>query len=53
MEIIIPVTGTNQKVEKEYQLYKFAVLPEQINDAVRKYDNLPTDVAQWAQSSIL
>ncbi|OXU27880.1 hypothetical protein TSAR_010519 [Trichomalopsis sarcophagae] len=51
LELIIPVT-TNQRIEKEYQSYNFTLTPQQVMEAVKNYQGLPTDIAQWADSSI-
>lgn len=45
--------GPEGKVQKEYQLYKLNVEPDKIENAVQKYKNLPTEIEQWAKSSIL
>lgn len=52
LELIIPVT-TNQRIEKEYQSYNFTLTPQQVMEAVKNYQGLPTDIAQWADSSII
>jgi hypothetical protein len=45
--------GTNQRTEKEYQLYKFTLTSQQVMEAVKNYQDLPTDITQWADSSII
>ncbi|KZC05831.1 Origin recognition complex subunit 4 [Dufourea novaeangliae] len=52
LEILMPVSGMNSKVEKEYQYYKFLLTPQQVMDAVKNYPGLPTEVSQWALSSV-
>ncbi|XP_076625626.1 origin recognition complex subunit 4 [Colletes latitarsis] len=52
LEIIMPVSGINSKVEKEYQYYKFLLTPQQVMEAVKNYPGLPTEVSQWSLSSI-
>lgn len=46
------VTGIGSAgIQKEYQLFKLLVLPEQVVEAVKKSQGLPTEVLQWANSS--
>lgn len=45
--------GAEGKVQKEYQMYKLNIEPDMIDSAVQKYKNLPTEIEQWAKSSIL
>jgi len=52
LEIVLPVGNTNAKFEKEYQYYKFTLTSQQVVEAVKTYPGLPTEVAQWATSSI-
>ncbi|XP_011506352.1 PREDICTED: origin recognition complex subunit 4 [Ceratosolen solmsi marchali] len=52
LELIIPV-GMNQRIEKEYQSYKFTLTSQQVMEAVKNYQDLPTDITQWADSSII
>lgn len=51
-EFMAPV-GVDGKVQKEYQMYKLMLLSDQIDKAIYKYQNLPTEVEQWAKSSII
>jgi origin recognition complex subunit 4 len=50
-EIIEPIGAS--KVQKEYQMFKMLITPEQIDAAITKYQNLPTEIEQWSKSSIL
>lgn len=52
LEFIVPF-GAVGKVQKEYQLHIMRLLPGQIDKAIRKYQNLPTEVEQWCKSSII
>lgn len=52
MEILLSVGNTNTKFEKEYQYYKFTLTSQQVIEAVKNYSGLPTEVSQWASSSI-
>lgn len=51
-ELIAPL-GAAGRLQKEYQMFKLALLPEQIDKGIHKYQNLPTEVEQWARSSII
>lgn len=53
MELISVVNQGSGKLQKEYQLFKLLVTPQQIKEAVDKYVGLPTEVAQWANSSLI
>ncbi|KAK2577230.1 hypothetical protein KPH14_003376 [Odynerus spinipes] len=53
LELIVPVTNTNARVEKEYQRYKFSLTSQQVMEAVKNYPGLPTEVTQWALSKNL
>lgn len=52
MELIIPA-GTIQRIEKEYQTYEFALTSNQVMEAVKNFQGLPTDVVQWANSCVI
>lgn len=52
MQIITMVNSTGNKIQKEYQFCKLLVTPQQISEAVKKYTQLPSEVAQWASSSL-
>jgi origin recognition complex subunit 4 len=51
-EFIVAI-GVEGKVQKEYQMHKLLLFADQIDKAIQKYQNLPTEVEQWAKSSIL
>ncbi|PSN45324.1 Origin recognition complex subunit 4 [Blattella germanica] len=51
LEFIVPVSGTVNNLLKEYQLHKFLLTSEQVREAVKLYQGLPTEVEQWAASS--
>ncbi|XP_054740362.1 origin recognition complex subunit 4 [Anastrepha obliqua] len=53
MEMILPISSVVGKVQKDFEMHRLALTYGQINDAVQKYQALPTEVAQWAQSSII
>lgn len=52
LEFIVPI-GAVGKVQKEYQMHRLNLLPEQIAKAIQKYQNLPTELEQWCKSSIV
>jgi origin recognition complex subunit 4 len=51
-EMITPV-GVEGKVQKEYQMYRLQLFADQIENAVKCYQNLPTEVDQWSKSSLI
>nr|XP_056717616.1 origin recognition complex subunit 4 [Euleptes europaea] len=52
LELIKPVEGLSACAQKEYMLMKLLLDNNQIMDAVQVYPNCPTDVKQWATSSL-
>uniref|UniRef100_A0ACB8G0W6 Origin recognition complex subunit 4 n=1 Tax=Sphaerodactylus townsendi TaxID=933632 RepID=A0ACB8G0W6_9SAUR len=52
LELIKPVEGLSACAQKEYLLMKLLLDNNQIMDAVQVYPNCPTDVKQWATSSL-
>ncbi|XP_055531706.1 origin recognition complex subunit 4 [Wyeomyia smithii] len=53
LELIAPISGAASKVQKEYQLHHLLLTYGQINQAVLKSQNLPTEISQWAQRSFV
>ncbi|XP_058464740.1 origin recognition complex subunit 4 [Malaya genurostris] len=53
LELIVPVSGTASKVQKEYQLHRLLLTYGQINQAVMRSQNLPTEISQWAQRCLV
>lgn len=54
VELIMPLTSSGLgKVQKEFEMHKLALTYGQIQQAVQRYQALPTEVAQWAQSSLI
>ncbi|XP_055836733.1 origin recognition complex subunit 4 [Episyrphus balteatus] len=53
LEFIMPLSSIACKVQKEFEMHKMALTYGQIGQAVNKYQALPTEVAQWAQSSLI
>nr|XP_054113636.1 origin recognition complex subunit 4 isoform X2 [Callithrix jacchus] len=52
LELIKPVERTSGNSQREYQLMKLLLDNTQIMNALQKYPNCPTDVRQWATSSL-
>ncbi|XP_035792756.1 origin recognition complex subunit 4-like [Anopheles albimanus] len=54
LELIVPVPGIagSSKGQKEFQLHRLLLMFGQIVQAVQHMANLPTEIAQWAQSSV-
>ncbi|XP_033724735.1 origin recognition complex subunit 4-like [Pecten maximus] len=53
LELVKTIDGAGSRVQKEYRLLSLLVHPSQILDALQKYPNCPTEVKQWAQSSVI
>ncbi|XP_052581910.1 origin recognition complex subunit 4 isoform X4 [Peromyscus californicus insignis] len=52
LELIKPMERTSVNSQREYQLVKLLLDNTQIMNALQKYSNCPTDVRQWATSSL-
>ncbi|CAN2389041.1 DNA replication origin binding [Pristimantis euphronides] len=52
LELIRPMEGLSVRTQKEYRLMKLLLDHSQISEALQKYPNCPTDVRQWAMSSL-
>lgn len=52
MELIATTSTAVSRLQKEYQLHKLLVTPQQIARAIKKSPGLPTEVVQWASSSL-
>ncbi|XP_063285472.1 origin recognition complex subunit 4 [Pelobates fuscus] len=52
LELIKPMEGLSVRAQKEYRLMKLLLDNTQITEALQKYPNCPTDVKQWAVSSL-
>ncbi|XP_052754243.1 origin recognition complex subunit 4 isoform X2 [Galleria mellonella] len=63
LEIILPVRNsdsiynasdtTASRVQKEYKLYTLAVPIEDINEAVKNFKALPTEISHWYNNSVV
>nr|XP_023963770.1 origin recognition complex subunit 4 isoform X2 [Chrysemys picta bellii] len=52
LELIKPIEGLPLRAQREYLLMKLLLDNNQIMDALQVYPNCPTDVKQWATSSL-
>lgn len=52
MQIVTMIHSSGNKIQKDYQFCKLLVTPQQISEAVKKYIQLPSEVVQWASSSL-
>uniref|UniRef100_A0A8C5PDT2 Origin recognition complex subunit 4 n=1 Tax=Leptobrachium leishanense TaxID=445787 RepID=A0A8C5PDT2_9ANUR len=52
LELIKPLEGLSARAQKEYRLMNLLLDNTQISEALQKYPNCPTDVKQWAVSSL-
>ncbi|XP_032067530.1 origin recognition complex subunit 4 isoform X3 [Thamnophis elegans] len=52
LELIKPVEGPSNSVQKEYLLMKLLLDDSQVMEALQVYPNCPTDVKQWATTSV-
>lgn len=50
LECIVPITG---QIQYEHQMFKLTVTFDQISTAIKKCTDLPTNISQWAISSIV
>jgi len=41
------------KAQSQYQLYNFQLNPQQVKDAVKRFEDLPTEVQQWAEINLI
>ena len=52
LELVKTVDGAGSRVQKEYRLMQMLIHGSQIMEALQKYPQCPTDVRQWAASSL-
>ncbi|XP_074450293.1 origin recognition complex subunit 4 isoform X2 [Larus michahellis] len=52
LELVKPIERPSVRVQREYLLMKLVLDNNQIMDALQAYPNCPTDVKQWAASSL-
>ncbi|XP_057655982.1 origin recognition complex subunit 4 [Diorhabda carinulata] len=53
LELISMVSDGGSKTQKEYRFFNLLVMPSQILEAVKVTPGLPTEVVQWANSSLI
>lgn len=52
LELVKPIERPSVRAQKEYLLMRLLLDNNQIMDALQLYPNCPTDVKQWAASSL-
>ncbi|KAF2889743.1 hypothetical protein ILUMI_16430 [Ignelater luminosus] len=52
VELIAPTGTVMSRLQKEYQLFKLLITSQQITEAIKTMNGLPTEVIQWAGSSL-
>lgn len=52
LELVKPLERPSVRAQREYLLMKLLLDNNQIMDALQVYPNCPTDVKQWAASSL-
>lgn len=53
LEVFVPINAAAAKVQQEFQMHKLLLTNGQIKKIVTSYPNLPTDISQWALSSLV
>ena len=52
LELICSTATSISKLQKEYEMFKLSAIPKHIEEAVKRYLNLPVEVAQWANNPL-
>jgi len=52
LELLRPAEGAGVKTQKEYRLMHLMIDPSEVMEVIQKYPNCPTEVKQWASTSI-
>lgn len=52
LEFIVPI-GVEGRIQKEYQMFKLLLTADHITKAAAKFQNLPTDIGQWAHNILV
>lgn len=47
------VASLNSKAQKEFQMYRLLLSYGQIKEALTRYQGMPTEIVQWAKSSLV
>ncbi|KAK9679739.1 AAA ATPase domain [Popillia japonica] len=53
MELISSISHDGAKVQPEYRIFKLMLQPQLITEAVSRYTGMPTEIVQWAKSSLI
>ena len=53
LEFVKSADSLAKNTPKEYKLVTLLVDPTQINDAIQRYPECPTEVKQWAMNAVL
>ncbi|XP_063424635.1 origin recognition complex subunit 4-like [Mytilus trossulus] len=53
LELVKSTDGSGTRIQKEYRLMSLLIHPSQITDALQKYPQCPTEVKQWASTSVI
>lgn len=53
LEFVKSLDSLAKNTPKEYKLVTLLVDPMQINDALQRYPNCPTEVKQWAMTAVV
>lgn len=53
LEFVKSLDNLAKNTPKEYKLVTLLVDPMQINDALQRYPNCPTEVKQWAMTAVV
>lgn len=53
LEVFVPINAAAAKVQQEFQMHKLLLTNGQIKKIVTSYSQLPTDISQWALSSLV
>lgn len=47
------VSSINSRAQKEFQMYRLLLSYGQIKEAITRYQGMPTEIVQWAKSSLI
>lgn len=47
------VASINNRTQKEFQMYRLLLSYGQIKEAISRYQGMPTEIVQWAKSSLI
>ncbi|KAF7275729.1 hypothetical protein GWI33_011328 [Rhynchophorus ferrugineus] len=52
LELVSMISQGTSRVQKDYQFFKLLVTSQQISEAISKSHGVPTEIVQWANSSL-